>query len=51
MNLGTKHKTYERAGFRNMLDEMCKSFVECGRRAALALRYTGGYPRGYRMGY
>jgi len=37
MNLGTEHKTYERAGFRNVLDEMCKSFVERGRRAVLGM--------------
>jgi len=28
MNLGTEHKTYKRADFRNVLNEMCKSFEE-----------------------
>jgi len=39
MNLGTEHQTFERAGFRfrNVWDEMCKSFVECGRRVAFGI--------------
>jgi len=28
MNLGTKHTTYKRAGARNVLNGMCKSFEE-----------------------
>jgi len=37
MNLGTEHKTFERAGFRNVWDVMCKSFVEWGRRVAFGI--------------
>jgi len=42
MNLGTEHKTYEKAGFRNVLNEMCKSFEGRGRRAALGM--SAGIP-------
>jgi len=65
INLGTEHITYERAGFRNVLnemcksfegrDQMCKSFEGRDRRAALLViitRNAGGYPaQGYRRGY
>jgi len=37
VNLGTGHKTFERAGFRNMWDPMCKSFVEWDRRVSFGI--------------
>jgi len=49
MNLGPEHTTYKRAGARNVLNGMCKSFEEM--RLKSGLRNVGGYPQGYRRGY
>jgi len=50
MNLGTEHKTYERAGFRNVLDEMCNNNVQVVCRMwpkrKSGLRYAGEYLQG-----
>jgi len=48
MNLGTKHTTCKRAGARNVLNEMCKSFE--GMWPKSSLRNVGGHPPGYRRG-
>jgi len=49
MNLGTKHTTYKRAGARNVLNRMCKSFEEMWPKSGL--RNVGGQPPGYSRGY
>ena len=49
MNLGTEHTTYKRAGARNVLNRMCKSFKEMWPKSGL--RNVGGHPPGYRGGY
>jgi len=46
MNLGAKHTTYKRAGARNVLNGMCKSF-----KGKSGLRNVSGHPPGYRRGY
>jgi len=49
MNLGTEHTTSKRAGARNVLNGMCKSFEEMWPKSGL--RNVGGHPPGYRRGY
>jgi len=49
MNLVTEHTTYKRAGVRNVLNVMCKSFEEMWPKSVL--RNSGGYPQEYRRGY
>ena len=49
MNLGTGHTTCKRAGARNVLNAMCKSFEEMWPKSGL--RNVGGHPPGYRRGY
>jgi len=49
VNLGTEHKTFERASFRNV----CERDVQVVRRIRpkSVLWHTGGYLWGYRLGY
>jgi len=42
MNLCTEHTTYKRAGARNVLNRMCKSFEEMWPKSGLALAQVTG---------